>query len=434
MREQQRYFDAQALFSPDTIFELADNLEAVAKGEKLNAQLASRLAAKANDIQLPRTSMTFEERGSQAFGFWVDKHIGDQRKLNLRAVIDKAAKDPEKLRDIRGLLAPSLRDTIVGYNYIRYAPPGAQILLTNPLFVRGHDFIGAQGANRAWQATSMYGSGWPSNAGGRLIGSLSELPYALAEAEKDFLVPSQTQALIWGDLVPQMILSATIPRYWDVTPVQMHWVSASMRHAETMIAEASVNPAQRGAVLDAVCGAASLMRCDAVTADISSGHVKDAIEKLTPSELYVAGQALAELTPAGSAPDPGAAELAHLRATAADQVSPEAISRAWGTSKPTLTGSYRPELLSLKTFPALMGYSSRIMAESWESNQLYWADIADQTGVPPAKLALLVPEWTQLTVERIFASHLEDWPALLRSLRSVGDDVVSGKWKETARD
>jgi len=26
-------------------------------------------------------------------------------------------------------------------------------------------------------------------------------------------------------------------------------------------------------------------------------------------------------------------------------------------------------------------------------------------------------------VERIFASHLEDWPALLKSLRSVGDEV-----------
>jgi hypothetical protein len=435
MRQQQRYFDAQALFPPDTIFELADNLEAVAKGEKLNAQLAARLAAKANDIQLPRASMTFEEKGSQAFGFWVDKHIGDQRKLNLRAVIDKASKDPEKLRDIRGLLAPALRDTIVGYNYIRYAPPGAQILLTNPLFVRGHDFVGAQGANHAWQATSMYGSGWPSNAGGRLIGSLSELPYALAEAEKDFLVPSQTQALIWGDLVPQMILSATIPRYWDVTPVQMHWVSATTRHAEAMIAEAAVNPAVRSQVLDAVGNAASLIRCDAVARELASGNVRAAADTLTPSELYVIGQTLAETTnPGGSTPDPGAREMAHLRATAADQVSPEAISRAWGTSKPTLTGSYRPELLNLKTFPTLMGYSSRIMAESWESNQLYWAEIADETGVPPAQLTLLVPQWTQLTVERIFASHLEDWPALLRSLRSVGDDIRSGKWKETARD
>ena len=49
------------------------------------------------------------------------------------------------------MLAPFLRDTLVGFNYIHYAPPGAQILLTNPLFVRGHDFIGMQGANHTWQ-------------------------------------------------------------------------------------------------------------------------------------------------------------------------------------------------------------------------------------------------------------------------------------------
>ncbi|HVW10666.1 MAG TPA: hypothetical protein VHC90_18890 [Bryobacteraceae bacterium] len=431
IKQQERFFDAQALFSPDTIFELSDNLEAVAKGEKLNAQLAARLAAKANDIQMPRSSMTFEEKGSQAFGYWVDRHINDQRKLNLRAQIDKASKDPAKLQEIRGLLAPALRDTIVGYNYIRYAPPGAQILLTNPLFVRGHDFVGAQGGDHAWQATSMYGSGWPSSAGGRLIGSLSALPYALAEAEKDFLVPTQTQALIWGDLVPQMILSATIPRYWDVTPAQLRWVSATMRHAESMLAQAAVDPVVRGKVLDAVESTASLIRYDAVARQIATGNVARAIELLTPSELYVIGQTLSG---AMLNDDPGGQALARLRAEVPDQVSPEAISRTWGTSKPTLTSSYRQELLNLRTFPALMGYSSRIMAESWESNQLYWAQIADEMGIRPAEMALLVPNWTQLTVERIFASHLEDWPALLRSLRSVGEDALTGKLNETARN
>jgi hypothetical protein len=73
-----------------------------------------------------------------------------------------------------------------------------------------------------------------------------------------------------------------------------------------------------------------------------------------------------------------------------------------------------------------MGYSSRIMAESWESNQLYWADLADETGVRPDQLNVLVPQWTEKVVERIFASHLEDWPALLKSLRSVGDEVRNG--------
>ena len=71
-----------------------------------------------------------------------------------------------------------------------------------------------------------------------------------------------------------------------------------------------------------------------------------------------------------------------------------AISRAFGTPKPTLANSYEPELLNLRTFPTLMGYSSRIMAESWESNTLYWAALADEIGVPPAQLNLRIPEWT----------------------------------------
>ncbi len=89
-----------------------------------------------------------------------------------------------------------------------------------------------------------------------------------------------------------------------------------------------------------------------------------------------------------------------------------------------MSNSYTPELLNLRTFPTLMGYSSRIMAESWESNLLYYAAIADQMHVPPSQLNILVPAWTQQTVEHIFATHLEDWPALLRSLRMVGDDAV----------
>jgi hypothetical protein len=63
------------------------------------------------------------------------------------------------------------------------------------------------------------------------------------------------------------------------------------------------------------------------------------------------------------------------------------------------------------------------MAESWESNTLYWAALADETSVSPSQLNVRIPEWTQRLVERIFASHLEDWPAVLKSLRLVGDDV-----------
>ena len=186
VQQEQRIFEAQKLLPIDLLFDMADNLQGVSKGEKLNAQLSARLAARVADIELPRSAMSGIEKSSVAFGYYVDKHVDDERKLNLRAIIDKAAKDPEKLRDIRGQLAPTLRDTLVGYNYLHYAPPGAQILITNPLFVRGHDFLGMRGANHSWRNTEMYGSGWPSNAGGRLVGSLAGLPYSLAEAEQNF--------------------------------------------------------------------------------------------------------------------------------------------------------------------------------------------------------------------------------------------------------
>jgi hypothetical protein len=124
--------------------------------------------------------------------------------------------------------------------------------------------------------------------------------------------------------------------------------------------------------------------------------------------------------------------LKQLTADHGANVTPAAISRAFGTPKPTLTGSYLPELLNIRTFPTLMGYSSRIMAESWESNLLYYAALADELHMAPSQLNVAVPEWTQQTVEKIFATHLEDWPALLRSLRLVGDDVRSKARKQLA--
>ena len=119
-----RVFEAQRLVSLTTLFDLADNLESVTKGEKLNTALAGKLAARISDIQLPRSAFTSAERNSLSFGYYTEKHIEQQRKLNLRLAIESAASDPNKLREIRGTLAPFLRDTLVGYNYIHYAPPG----------------------------------------------------------------------------------------------------------------------------------------------------------------------------------------------------------------------------------------------------------------------------------------------------------------------
>ena len=94
---------------------------------------------------------------------------------------------------------------------------------------------------------------------------------------------------------------------------------------------------------------------------------------------------------------------------------------------PILTQSYARELLNVKPFPAFEGYSSRLLAESWDSCNLYWARLADEMGYPPVALNRLVPELTHRMVEKIFASDFEDWPAMLRAMREAGEEFRQGK-------
>jgi hypothetical protein len=58
---------------------------------------------------------------------------------------------------------------------------------------------------------------------------------------------------------------------------------------------------------------------------------------------------------------------------------------------------------------------------------LYWARLADEMGYPPVMLNRLVPELTHRMVEQTFASHLEDWPAVLRAMRETGEEFRQGK-------
>lgn len=428
VQEMIRIFETQRLVSLKTLFDLADHLEAVAKGEKLNTQLVGRLASRISEIQPPRVSLTGVEKNALSFGYWTEKHIDTQRKVNLKALADRSANDPQKLADARGQLAPFLRDTLVGLNYVHYAPPGAQILYTNPVFVRSHDFVGVQGANQTWRNTEVLGTGWPSSAGGRLVGSLAGLPYALAEAEQNFMIPSREQALIWGDLVPQMILAAKIPRWWNVSPAQLHWVGLHMRAAEALLAEAALHGTRRGEVVESLSKQMAPARVKTVAGLLENANIRDAIDNITPAELFLlAADVLARNA---SVAGPAAAEIKRMALELPNQASYPSVSRAFGTPKPTLANSYQPELLNLRTFPTLMGYSSRILAESWESNLLFYAALADETYLLPSQMNVTVPQWTQKTVERIFATHLEDWPALLRSMRMVGDDVRSAARKQ----
>jgi hypothetical protein len=417
-----RVFEAQKLIPLDTLFKLEAELEGLAQGKKVDTAAIAKVQSRISEIPLPRAMLSAPEKNALAFGFWSERHIENERKVNLRAIVERGGAG-KKGEDPRAMLGPFLRDTLVGLNYAYYAPPGAELLLTNPAFVRSHDFVGLQGVSALWKMTDVQASGWPTSAGGKLLGSLAGLPYSLAQAEQNFLVPSREQALIWGDLAPEILIGATVPRWWRVTPLQMHWVSVHMEYGETLLAEASLNAARRKEALEELRKYAAPVRVAAIEADLEEGKARGALEQTMPSELYFMAEDMS--TEKAGRGEELAAEIRREAEEAPGQLNREAISRAFGTPKPTLANSFEPQLLSLRTFPALMGYSSRILAESWESSGLYYAALADDLHLRPAQLNLLVPEWTRATVEHIFATHLEDWPALLRSLRTVGAEAMA---------
>jgi hypothetical protein len=398
-----RVFDAQRLIPLDTLFALAEKKGGVdAKTVKSIADQLERVEESA----AARGSLSQEERNSSALGYWSNRHIEQERKFNL----ERALKGQDK-RDLRESLAPFLRDSLVGLLYSYYAPAGAQLLLTNPQFVRGHDFVGPESSPAAWRTTEVSSGGWPISAGGRLIGSLSALPYAVAEAEQNFLSPTREQALIWADLVPQMIADVTINRWQNIKPEQIRWVA---------LAAAALDPAVLGPVMDAYRRYSTPARVEWLQDHLQSDSFPKVIAEVPTSALYSLGE---DPSLANVSPDAASRQISALKEASAAAVSPEAISRAFGTPKPTLTHSYTPGLLKLRTFPALMGYSSRILAETWESNNLYYAALADEMGTPVTALDAYIPEWNRSTIENIFATHLEDWPAILRSLQTTGNNI-----------
>ena len=109
------------------------------------------------------------------------------------------------------------------------------------------------------------------------------------------------------------------------------------------------------------------------------------------------------------------------------EVSCERLSQDFGVPHPALAHSYSRDLLNVKLFPAFQSYSSRLLAESWESNNLYWARLTDELGYPPVMLNQLVPALTRRMVEKLFATTLEDWPAILRAMNETGEEFRLGK-------
>jgi hypothetical protein len=409
-----RVYDSQLLIPVDSLFRAADR---AGKGDldPKTARSINDQLERLEETQSLHSSISGQERNAFALGYWSDRHVDQERKFKLDALL----KGTEK-RDPRAALEPFLRDSLVGFVYSYYAPAGAQLLLTNPSLVRTHDFIGPESTPALWRMTEVTGSGWPASAGGRMMGSLIGLPYAIAEAEQNFLSPKREQALIWADLVPQMIVEVTVNRWRNVKPEQIRYVSLHIERGENLLAAAALDPSIETPVMNAIRKFSTPAMVEWIDDQLHSGHFADAADQIPPSVFFGLAQ---DPSLKNVSPDTASLQIAALEARNQPDLTPEAIARCFGTPKPTLTHSYTPGLLNVRLFPALMGFSSRILAESWQSNNLYFAALADQAAVPVDQLDSFVPEWNRAAIENIFATHLEDWPALLRSLHVVAKNI-----------
>jgi hypothetical protein len=426
--KMRKVLDDQRLVSFDTIFALGDGLNEKAQALPVPADLIQR-AGELREFELPRPLFTNRERTEFSAGLFNNRHAAIELQSDVAKILSSQESSKELLA-ARGLLAPFLRDTVVGLNYAYYEPPGAEMIHNNSLFVRAQDFSGQMsiGGAQAWQVPQLSGRGWSASGGAHLAGSLAELPYVLAQVEEDFIVPNHVQALIWEDLVPTVLTSATLPRWWDVTANELHAVSLYQRGGEELMEASAKDSGLRPKVMNILSDYMLPQTAEQVEGALSAGRAQDALAETTPGQTsYLAAEFRREFPDDNDHWGPAGKELGDLVRRVPSEVSWERLSQDFGVPHPSLARSYTRELLIVKPFPASSGYSSQLLAESWESNNLYWARLADEMGYPPVMLNRLIPELTYHMVEEISASHFDDWPALLRAMRETGEEFRSGK-------
>ena len=419
---------AQRLVSLDTILALADGLDQMAKGKAVAANLLP-LAAQLREFEMPQQILTANEKFEFSSGQYDPRRTRSQMHTDLAKVIQSPG-SPQALQQARGELAPFLRDTLVGLNYAYYEPPGAEVLHNDPLFVRSHDFVQVTTAGELpdWQTSTLSGRGLLAVGGAHLVGSLANLPYALAGAEQNFIIPDNVQALIWEDLVPSFMASAVLPRWWGVTPNELHAVALYQRAGEELLEAAAGNAELHRNVMDILSDCMLARRSEQLDADLSAGRTQDVLAEVMPAEtFYLTAEYRRRFPEDTSHWGPAGKELEALAAQSPAEVGIERLSADFGIPHPALAQSDARELLNLKLLPTFESYSSRLLAESWESNNLYWARLADELGYSPVMLNQLVPQLTRRMVEKIFATHYDDWPAVLRAMRETGEEFREGK-------
>jgi hypothetical protein len=429
--------DDQRLVSLDTLFGLYDGLNQLAHGAHVGDSLAP-LAADLREFEMPRPIFTEGEKTSWSPVIYTSRHAELQIRTDLTSVI-RGPGTPAQLEVARGRLAPFLRDTLVGLNYAYYEPPGAQVLHNNPLFVRSHDFstVSVQGVEEIWGPPELIGVGVTAGGGAYLMGSLADLPYALASVEQDFIAPQNVQALIWKETVPQLLVDAVIPRWWNITPAELHAAALYQRAGEELLTASSTHSDLRSQVLSILSDRLTPEWYDSMEADLDRATSSSAAlpsEALPAVTFYLAAAYRQKFPNQAGAWGPAGKELDDLARRDAQAANPDRIARDFGVPHQSIAQSDAVGLVDSGLFPVSGGSTSRLFGESWQSTNLYWARLADEMGYSPVMLNLLVPQLTRQMIVNIFATNIDDWPALSRAMQQTGEQFKQGKLTLRAAD
>jgi hypothetical protein len=419
--------EAQRLLSLDTMFALADGLDQLAQGKPVADKILP-LAAQLKEFEMPRSMFTASERIQFEHDPSDIRHATLQTRVNLTKMIKSGTS--KDLAGARGQLAPFLRDTLVGLNYAYYAPPGAQMLLNNAVFVRSHDYTGGFGTSGTmpWKIPSLMDRGFVGGRGTHLAGSLADLPYILALVEQDFIVPENVQSLIWQDFVPTLLADAVVHRWWGVTKNELHAVTLYQRTGEEILAAAQKDNDLRSKAMEVLGERILPQRISRIDLALAAGEFDRVRPQMTPADTFYLAVELRQKFPQEAGHwGPASAELEELLKQYPEETKWQKLSQDFGVPHPGLAHSYARELINVTLFHSFQGYSSRLLAESWDSNNLYWARLADEMGYDPVMLNRVVPELTRRMIEKVAATNLEDWPAIFRAMQETGQEFRAGK-------
>lgn len=419
----------QRLVSLDALFGLYDGLGEMGHGAAVGNSLLP-LAESLREFEMPRPIFTGTERSNWAPAVYTSRHTELQVRTDLTRIL-KSSPSPAQIEAARGQLAPFLRDTLVGLNYAYYEPPGAEVLHNNPIFVRSHDFssISVQGDSQVWGPPSLVGVGATAGGGAYLLGSLAELPYALAGTEADFIVPRNVQALIWREVVPVLLVGSTMPRWWNVSKTEMRSAALYQQAGEELLTASERNAELRAKVTGILSERLSPARLESLKRALQGPQdASSQISQMLPTDdFYLAVEYRKRYPGHGADSGPAGRELDDLCQQHPTDASPERISADFGAPHPAFNHGSSSSLLDVKAISTLVGSGGRIFAESWESNNLYWARLSTEMGYSPVEMNLLVPELTRNMVANIFASNIDDWAALLRAMQKTGNEFRLGK-------